>query len=118
MAEAANLVSLDVSVLDGLRAIEPSLVGQVIDVFLGSAPEDIAKIQKAVAEKNPKELSMGAHGLKSASASVGAMAVSHYCFELEKMGRAGSLIPGECERLLQQLEASFQSILTELQKHM
>jgi len=117
MAEATHLVSLDTSVLEGLREIEPSLVGQVIEVFLGSAPEDIAKIAKAVAEKNPKELSAGAHGLKSASASVGAMAVSHFCYELEKMGRAGNLVPAECDELLKQLQNSFQVICTELPKH-
>ncbi|MGZ5278413.1 MAG: Hpt domain-containing protein [Pseudobdellovibrionaceae bacterium] len=117
MAEATHLVSLDISVLDGLREIEPSLVEQVIDLFLGSAPTDIAKIAKAVTEKNPKELLAGAHGLKSASASVGAMAVSHFCCELEKMGRAGSVIPGESDELLKQLQNSFQVICCELPKH-
>ena len=117
MSESANLMTLDTSVLDGLREIEPTLASQVIEVFLGSAPADIERIEKAVAARSASELSSSAHGLKSASASVGAMAVSHYCLELEKMGRSGQVPDGDCERLLQALKDSFQAALAELHKH-
>jgi HPt (histidine-containing phosphotransfer) domain-containing protein len=112
-----KLLTVDVSVLDSLREIEPALVGQVISIFLDSAPADIAKIAHAVEQKCAPDLSAMAHGLKSASASVGAMAVSHYCLELEKMGRSGVVAPGECDKLLKCLQDSFQSALSELQKY-
>jgi HPt (histidine-containing phosphotransfer) domain-containing protein len=112
-----NLLTVDVSVLEGLREIEPALVGQVIDVFIESASRDLAKIAQAVAQKCASDLSSMAHGLKSAAASVGAMAVSHYCFELEKMGRSGVVASGEGDKLLKALQESFQAALSELQKH-
>lgn len=117
MTDSSGLLTLDTSVLDGLREIEPGLVIQVIDVFLGSAPGDIAKIEKAVQGLSAPDLSSSAHCLKSASASVGAMAVSHYCLQLEKMGRSGTLAPDECGRLLKSLQTSFQAALAELEKH-
>jgi HPt (histidine-containing phosphotransfer) domain-containing protein len=117
MSNSSVPVTLDVSVLEGLREIDASLVGQVIVAYIESSPSDMQKIEKAVLDRDAQALSSSAHGLKSASASVGAMAVSHYCLQLEKMGREGSVVEEVCTQLLKALQESYSSALTELKKH-
>ena len=66
-------------------------------------------------EQNAKELALAAHSLKSASASVGAMAVSHYCFKLEMMGKGGN-VASAADDLFRCLNDSFKAAQVELEK--
>lgn len=117
MTDSLVPMTLDVSVLEGLREIQPELVAQVIEAYLESSPADMQKITSAVQSKDAKALSSSAHGLKSASASVGAMAVSHYCLQLEKMGREGSVVETTVTALLKGLQDSYSLAVSELKKH-
>ncbi len=90
-----NSEAIDQSVLANLKELqeegEPDIIEEVGGLFLKHAPEKIAAIEKAAAEKNAKALQVSAHSLKSSSAYVGAMGLSAMSKDLEMMGRSGSL---------------------------
>ncbi len=86
---------IDQSVLASLKELqedgEPDIVEEVGGLFLKHAPEKIAAIEKAAAQKDAKALQVSAHSLKSSSAYVGAMRLSAMSKDLEMMGRSGAL---------------------------
>ncbi len=97
--------AIDQSVLANLKELqeegEPDIVEEVGGLFLKHAPEKIAAIERAAAEKNAKALQVSAHSLKSSSAYVGAMGLSAMSRDLEMMGRSGSLegVKGKIEAM-------------------
>jgi CheY-like chemotaxis protein/HPt (histidine-containing phosphotransfer) domain-containing protein len=86
---------LDLQALDQIRALQregaPSLLGWVIALYLESAPKQIEGLRAALLEADAPRLRETAHALKSASANVGAQALSALCRDLEAMGRQGHL---------------------------
>jgi HPt (histidine-containing phosphotransfer) domain-containing protein len=86
---------LDQQVVDSLRALDdgdgPSLFLELIDLFVDDAAAQLESMQAALASGDLKTLERAAHTLKSSSANIGACRMSGICFEIEKLGRAGSL---------------------------
>jgi two-component system, sensor histidine kinase and response regulator len=86
---------LDLEVVDSLKALDedggPSLFLELIDLFVEDAAAQLRTLQSALACGDIKALERAAHTLKSSSANIGASRMSGLCFELEKLGRAGSL---------------------------
>jgi HPt (histidine-containing phosphotransfer) domain-containing protein len=86
---------LDLSTIDGLRALEspnrPTLVADVMRVYVDSSSELIDDLRASVEDRNAEGVSRGAHALKSSSANVGALPLAALCQELETMGREGNL---------------------------
>jgi PAS domain S-box-containing protein len=107
-----SLTTLDWSVLDGLRALqeagEPDFVQETIDLYLADAPQQIEAIQQAIAQNRPDELRHAAHTLKGNSRSLGAMKLGTLSFELEKIGKSGT-IEG-AESLLTKLKQEFERV--------
>ena len=110
--------AIDPSVLATLRELqeegEPDIIEEVGGLFLKHAPEKIAAIEKAAAEKNAKALQVSAHSLKSSSAYVGAMGLSTMSKDLEMMGRSGSL--EGAERKIEALTAEYARVKAALEK--
>jgi len=113
-----NSEAIDQSVLANLRELqeegEPDIIEEVGGLFLKHAPEKIAAIERAAAEKNAKALQVSAHSLKSSSAYVGAMGLSAMSKDLEMMGRSGSLegVKGK----IKALTAEYARVKTALEK--
>jgi two-component system sensor histidine kinase/response regulator len=86
---------LDPEALKAVRALQrpgaPDLVQKVVSLYLESAEELILGLQRAAAGRDPEALTSCAHGLKSASANVGATRLSVLCKSLEMDSRAGRL---------------------------
>ena len=110
--------AIDQSVLATLRELqeegEPDIIEEVGGLFLKHAPEKIAAIVKAAAEKNAKALQVSAHSLKSSSAYVGAMGLSTMSKDLEMMGRSGSL--EGVERKIEALTEEYARVKAALEK--
>ena len=91
--ERSATAVLDRSRLEQIRNLRqpgmPSVLGRVIQLFLASAPEQIAALRAAASDAS--RLREVAHSLKSASANLGATDFSDGCRELEMMGRTGRL---------------------------
>jgi len=86
---------LDLEVVVSLKALDeeggPSLFLELIDLFVEDAAAQLQSMQAALAAGDVKTLERAAHTLKSSSANIGAARMSGICFEIEKLGRAGSL---------------------------
>jgi two-component system sensor histidine kinase/response regulator len=86
---------LDLQVVESLKALDeeggPSLFLELIDLFVEDAATQLRTLRAALAAGDVKLLERAAHTLKSSSANIGASRMSGICFELEKLGRAGTL---------------------------
>jgi len=86
---------LDLEVVNSLRLLDeeggPSLFEELIDLFFEDVPAQLSSMRSALDAGDVKTLTRAAHTLKSSSANLGASRLSGICFELEKLGRSGSL---------------------------
>jgi HPt (histidine-containing phosphotransfer) domain-containing protein len=76
-------------VIQGLRELggeeDPGLVVEIIDMFLHDAPSRVREIENALKIGDINTLERAAHTLKSSSANVGAVQLSHICQKLETL---------------------------------
>jgi len=95
MADPDPRCVLDMSVVESLRALEEegraSLFGELVELFVADARQQVRALEAALSGGDVRSLERSAHTLKSSSASLGATQMSALCFELERLGRAGSL---------------------------
>ena len=87
---AADELTIDHSVLDQIRAIEPpgqDLVGNIIKLFIDESERLKQCLVAAVNDGNCEAVREYAHSLKSCSANVGALRVASLSREMESAGR-------------------------------
>jgi signal transduction histidine kinase/DNA-binding NarL/FixJ family response regulator len=93
---------IDDRVLDELARLQrdgrPDIVGRVITLFLQSAAALVKDLEEAAAHGDTALLHRASHTLKSASANVGAVALSMHCKEVEALARNG-LVPDAPSRI-------------------
>jgi CheY-like chemotaxis protein/HPt (histidine-containing phosphotransfer) domain-containing protein len=105
---------LDHAVLAELRQMPASdgvpIVKELINLFLGSAPQRIAQINQFL--EDPQKMAFHAHALKSMSLNLGAKKMVELCQKLEALGHGGNVegAPG----LLQELERTYNLTASEL----
>jgi len=84
---------LDAAAMAELRALDPDgraqLVKRVLSTYQGSLARLMAQLAQARTEQAWDQVSRVAHTLKSSSASIGALALSAACAEIERLLRAG-----------------------------
>ena len=117
---------LDAACMAELRALDPDgkaqLVKRVLATYQSSLAKNAAQLQTARGEGGWDQVSRIAHTLKSSSASIGALALSSLCAEIERLLRAGDSngalpliddfqaevlrVDGAVRQTLQQLEAA------------
>ena len=91
-AQAAAVVPiLDREILDELREIAGNETATIIDVFLDDSTPLVRKLQEASVAPDLEQLRELAHSLKSASANVGALALSAAARRVELAARTGML---------------------------
>jgi signal transduction histidine kinase/CheY-like chemotaxis protein/HPt (histidine-containing phosphotransfer) domain-containing protein len=115
-AAAAGEDPLQSEALESLRAIErqgvPGVVNSTIAFYLEDAPPLLATIRYAVEHADAGALRRAAHSLKSASANLGALRLTHFCQELENIGASGG-VDGATE-LAADAAAAFEQVRTML----
>lgn len=89
--EDPTQVVLDPAVLDELQEVIGPETAHIIRVFLDDTPPLIRQLQDASVAGDLEHLRNLAHSLKSASANVGAMALSMAALRIEQDARGGSL---------------------------
>jgi CheY-like chemotaxis protein/HPt (histidine-containing phosphotransfer) domain-containing protein len=107
---------LDRRMLDQLRELQskddPDLLANVLKLYLGDSPKAVAKVAQGVADGDAAVVERAAHTLKSASANIGATALSQLCAQLQAAGRSGNL---DVARVLYpRLTAEYQRVQTAL----
>ena len=81
-----TLASLRLRVREG----QPSLLQQVIQLYMEDSPKLIETIRHSITLGDAAAMQRAAHSLKSTSGNLGAMMLAEMCKELEAMGRAGT----------------------------
>ncbi|MEY2690059.1 MAG: hypothetical protein RL375_4259 [Pseudomonadota bacterium] len=86
---------IDLNRLEHLRAIQsdnqPSLVRELIDLFVADAPGHVAAIDEAVRMADAALLRRHAHRFLSATQNIGARRMSELCADIERLARVGDL---------------------------
>jgi len=102
-------VKLDDSALGNLRDLGgDDFLREVIDAFLGDAPELLATLRRSLDEQRAEELRRAAHTLKSNGATLGADGFAELCRTLEQRAKSGEL-DGAAE-LVDRIEAEYRPL--------
>jgi len=83
--------TLDPDALRSVRATMGEQTGALVRLFLEHAASLIANLRRAVAEGDAGTIEHAAHTLVSGGRTVGAVAFSALCYEMEQMGQEGCL---------------------------
>jgi HPt (histidine-containing phosphotransfer) domain-containing protein len=101
---------LDEMTVETLKSLQepggPSIIGELVDVFLDDADRHLENILRAVKRKEPDQLWPVAHAFKGSAGSLGATKVQELCLALEKAGKA-STIDGTTD-LAKELEIAYE----------
>jgi two-component system, sensor histidine kinase and response regulator len=86
---------VDFAVLDSLCHMQkngrPDVVQQVLHLFFQAAADLLGDLREGAANNDAARLHNASHALKSASANVGAIALSSHCRELEAIAQSGAV---------------------------
>lgn len=114
-------VELDATALGRLRDLDPDgrngVMQRVLQAFETSLSRMLVQLAAEREGGDPAVVANVAHTLKSSSASVGAMALSQTCAEVEhrlRTGQAGSLA-GDIERMCRDGESAMATVKAMLQ---
>ncbi len=109
---AENL--LDQSILAELHQNSPAggvtMLGELVDLFLESAPQRISQITHFL--DDPPKMAFHAQALRSMSLNLGANKIVEICQKLELMGHANNV--DGADKLLRELETTFKKTQAEL----
>ena len=110
---------IDRNALDIIASLQPpgsdNILRKVILLYLDSSPALMKSVREAVEGTDFDALHRAAHTLKSSSASLGALAFSGMCKDLEMMGRDKTL-EGAKDRL-SALEHEYKRVRDALERH-
>ena len=91
----ARATTLDADALQRLRDLDPKGENRLLERVLGSFETSAIRLSKQLDEARRVDdmdgVRMVAHTLKSSSASIGALALSRLCAEIETQVRTGAL---------------------------
>lgn len=112
--------AFDPSVLQSLPMVadgtQPEFADHALSVYAQSAVELLGAIDQAVRSGDGQTMLRSVHTLKSASASVGALAISEKARELETLLRAGDPLPADWPQLLHREYARLDAVLAQYGK--
>ena len=107
---------IDLEALEALRKLQkpgsPSILEQVIDLYLSNAPELRERMAAGLDSQNADEVRSAAHTLKASSANIGAHALSDLCKRVEDLARADNL--GEIPPMTGPLFAEYERVIDAL----
>jgi HPt (histidine-containing phosphotransfer) domain-containing protein len=109
---------IDPAALDGFRQFDtddgPSLLTQLIEVFLENTPILLRDLRLAHAKGSAPDLQRVAHTLKGSCSNFGAHRLRSACMRLEQLAETGSLEGAEI--LLQEIERTFEGVRQALER--
>jgi len=100
---------LDISVLDQMRIDFGDAFGDLVDIYIDSSPEIIAVLGRAIDEGDSRSARINVHGLKSSSATYGALRLAALCKKLEDQASEGILADAENQFLA--IKAEFATVV-------
>ena len=106
----------DAKVLTSMVGDNPAMHRRLLEKFLLSTTEQVARIVAAAATEDTATAGNVAHALKSAARTVGALQLGELCAALETAGKAGDAT--RCSTLIKELPATFAGAATAIQCHL
>lgn len=103
-----TLQSEAIQAIRDLAGDTPDLLGQIVQLYLESAPALLAQLAAGLAAADLDSIGNAAHSLKSSSANLGAIELSKMCGKLEAAARAGAI--GADVPSLSAIEAEYQQV--------
>jgi HPt (histidine-containing phosphotransfer) domain-containing protein len=98
----------DYAQLDAITGGDAEFEHEVLQEYLASAPKDMARLKAAVLAGDAAAVSSSAHGLKGASATIGAKGFAAVALELEQAGKKGEL--GNALGMFARLDAEYNEL--------
>ena len=98
--------------LEAITGGDTEFEREVLQEYLNSAPEDLRKIRAAIAAGDAKATGAASHGLKGASATIGAKGFAAIALELEQAGKKGEIAGAEA--ILGRLESEYEELAASL----
>ena len=120
--ESANIVEVDLSVLLDFEQAqgedEPDLIVELIDLYLGDFPQQLATIKDSVSKADEVSLKRAVHTIKGSSANLGVNSIARLCEEFEQtdVNRSSEEINGWIDRLEQSFARVSSVFLAEREK--
>ena len=109
---------LDSQILDALWELggddAQALMNEIVQQYLEDSLVSLQKIKEAAIEQNANNLRIASHSLSSSSANLGALNLSLYCKELEKLACLDTTEGTETK--IEQLEAEYAKVRVALQQ--
>jgi signal transduction histidine kinase/DNA-binding response OmpR family regulator/HPt (histidine-containing phosphotransfer) domain-containing protein len=90
------------------KNIRPELWRKLTAIYLAEAPKNLLQIAEALSRGDNKSLQMAAHSMKSASANLGANALSGHFRKLEQVAGSGDI--ASAKKLLPAILSEFESV--------
>jgi DNA-binding response OmpR family regulator len=91
----------------------PTVLQELVELFLGSAPPRLAEMRQALKRRDAKTIRELAHGLRGSSAQVGATSLAQTCASIGTLVRTGA--QKGLRELLDQLDQDFERARQDLQ---
>ena len=112
--------AIDQKALQGIRSLQspgaPNLLHKMITLYLDDSSKKLDELRAGISIGEATAIHKIAHGLKSASANLGATRLSSLFKELEMMGKSNEI--GSAPSLLSQIETEYLSVKGELEMEM
>jgi signal transduction histidine kinase/CheY-like chemotaxis protein len=103
----------DATVLTRMVGDNPAMHRRLLEKFLLSTKEQVARIIAAAASEEPATVGNVAHALKSAARTVGTLQLGELCETLERAGKAGDATL--CSALSKELPATFAAAAAQIE---
>jgi HPt (histidine-containing phosphotransfer) domain-containing protein len=103
---------VDLAAVERLSALQAGGVGELIEIFVAQAPEQLAILRDAARTGQTGLLRQTAHTLKGDAAAWGAGELVRCCAALERYSDAEAVT--ECDTLLADLERELDRVMTAL----
>ena len=87
VTDTAPAQPIDVRVLQDEFGDDPALIKEILQDFIAPTQADLKELEKAWQERSAEGIREASHKIKSACATVGALALSELCKTLEQAGR-------------------------------
>ncbi len=108
---------LDAAVIAGLKELrepnEPDPLKELVELFIRDSRPRLARMDRALAEKEGPALDIAAHTLKGSANNLGARNLASLCAQLEKAAKAADY--QEAANILLELKSEFQRVERALQ---
>jgi HPt (histidine-containing phosphotransfer) domain-containing protein len=113
--EAQGRVVLDLDVLRALVGDDEETVRELLSDFLDAASHEVQELQIALQAGDRRHVAAIAHKLKSASRSIGALALGELCADLERQPADSD--PRRVAPTLARFESTFCATVAQIEVH-